>query len=106
MELTDGTNVLAKARALKEAVDHQRRGKIPGGNPSSQPRAVPQAEDLVRPEIKRQQTDGNPFRTQLLRPAKARLEEAPRQIAWERKGASHAEQVPRREQTDYSKAAP
>src|SRR3989442_12151185 len=68
VELADGAHVLAEARALEEAVDHQRGDKIADDHPRSPPRAVPKAERFIGPEACGHNPNAEPIRTQPVRP--------------------------------------
>src|SRR5262249_15182980 len=49
VELTDGADVFAEARAPEQAVNQERCDEISNHNPCRPPRAVPQAERFIGP---------------------------------------------------------
>ena len=61
LELSDWTNVFAKARATKERVDGKGDKEIVEDQPGRPDRLVPKAEDLIRPKKQYPQREREPF---------------------------------------------
>src|SRR5262249_25050848 len=91
VELADRTDVLAKRSAPEKPVDNKRPNKIADDDPRGQPRAVPQGEDLIRPQEDPEQQHCEPFVSQPAGPGKALREDPPGEHPREHEGAGHAE---------------
>jgi hypothetical protein len=61
LELTDGTNIFAEARALKECVDGKGCKEIADGQPGRPNWLVPEAKDFVAPKKQSEQCNTEPF---------------------------------------------
>jgi len=61
LELTDGTNVFAKARAAKERINGKCDKEIVEDQPRRPDWLVPETEDFVAPKEQDKQRDGKPL---------------------------------------------
>src|SRR6516165_9276740 len=106
MKLADGTNVLAKARTLKESIDDKRDKEETQYEPRRPRRLVPKPERLVCPEEKHEQCDRQPFRAQRARPLPSLDTEPSAQFARQHEWTRHTEKIARHQKCNHRQPAP
>src|SRR6185295_14684345 len=93
MKLANRADVLAEAGALEDGIDGEGRDKIAQDDPRCRARFVPKRERLIGPQVRAEQSHGDPFGAQPARPAIARGHKLSGQISGKCEWTRHAKKI-------------